>query len=541
VGPRRRPTRRDFIRRRITVALLLVVGLGVTVALVWPSSGGRHPSTVARNTSGTTASSASTSRPSAGRSVSGIAIENRRPGTTAWRIPAGTNTTAIQGYADRVSATRGETVTLFVDATGGYRVEGYRMGWYGGAGARRVWRSAPQVGARQSKPVILTTSRTVEARWRPSVRVAIDTAWVPGDYLLKLVADSGAQHYVPLTVRDDAAHHALLVVNAVTTWQAYNQWGGHSLYKGPLADPKLRSTIVSFDRPYERDGAGDFLGNEYPLVSLVEQRGLDVSYATSIDLHAHPELALDHRGIVSLGHDEYWTLAMRDAVAAARDRGVNLAFFGANAVYRRIRLEPSLLGRDRREVNYRVAKLDPLLGTNDAEVTTSWREAPAARPEGSLLGVMYECNPVLADGVVADASSWVFDGSGLRNGERVRGLIGSEYDRVMVEVPTPSTLQVLFHSPLTCRKHASFSDAAYYTAESGAGVFDAGTGNWVCKLLTGCPTDQPVRPDASIRRITENVLRAFAAGPAGVAHPSSPNVARLGILARTGPTTTAPD
>lgn len=472
-----------------------------------------------------------TTRPAFGAAE--VVAENRRPGTTAWRLPPGTVTTAIAGYADRVSALRGQTVTLYVSSPSPFHIEAYRMGFYGGAGARLVWISPVTPGVVQPKRLIVAPNRTVEARWTPSLRVPIGPDWTPGDYLFKLVgADVLAQHYIPLTVRDDTSAAAIVVVNAVTTWQAYNQWGGYSLYKGPRADPKLRSNIVSFDRPYDNSGASEFLGNEYPLVSLTEQLGLDVTYLTSVDVAAHPETMLHHRAIISLGHDEYWSLAMRNGVEAARDHGVNVAFLGANAVFRRIRLESSALGPMRHEVNYRSARLDPMTGKDNAEVTTSWRERPAARPESTLTGVLYECNPVDVNGVVADASSWVFAGSGLKNGDQIPGLIGSEYDRVTPQSPTPSTIQVLFHSPLTCRKKKSFSDAAYYTAPSGAGVFSTGTGAWICKLLTGCPADRPMLPDSRIRVITTNVLRAFAAGPAGIAHPSNPNLVTLHITTK---------
>src|SRR5215217_7377189 len=97
-----------------------------------------------------------------------------------------------------------------------------------------------------------------------------------------------------------------------------------------------------FDRPYAAEqGAGDFLGNELPLVRLVESLGLDVTYWTDIDLDRHPERLLAHRALVSLGHDEYWSTRMRRGAEAGRARRVNLAFLGANAVYRHIRLRPS--------------------------------------------------------------------------------------------------------------------------------------------------------------------------------------------------------
>ena len=106
-------------------------------------------------------------------------------------------------------------------------------------------------------------------------------------------------------------------------------------------------------------------------------------------------------------------------------------FLGANALFRRIRLQPSALGTDREEVNYRDVDDDPGYRTHPLGPTTSWRDGPHARPESALTGVVYECNPVNVDGVVADATSWVFAGTGLHDGDHLHLLVGTEYDRVM--------------------------------------------------------------------------------------------------------------
>ena len=217
-----------------------------------------------------------------------------------------------------------------------------------------------------------------EARWPVSLRVLITPDWAPGTYLLKLVSAIGAESYVPLTIRDDGSTADLVAIDAVTTWQAYNDWGSCSLYKC-LTDPeKPRSTVVSFDRPifgFFGHGAADYLDHELPLISLAEERGLDITYVTDIDLDQQPDLALRHRAVLSLGHDEYYTTKMYDALEAARDHGVNLAFFGANAVYRRIRLEPGADGTPgRRMVNYRSVK-DPAVKSDPKDATVDWRRS----------------------------------------------------------------------------------------------------------------------------------------------------------------------
>jgi hypothetical protein len=369
----------------------------------------------------------------------------------------------------------------------------------------------------------------VEAPWSPSTRIHIGRSWPPGIYVLKLVGSNGAQSYVPLTLRDDSSRAALVIQNSVTTWQAYNDWGGYSLYHGPGGSFNSRSRVVSFDRPYvARRGSGDLFWIESPVVYLAERLGLDVTYWTDVDLHRRPGLLMRHRALISLGHDEYWSSAMRRGALFARSHGVNLAFLGANDVYRHIRLASSPLGKDRREVDYKVAAEDPLYGIDDEEVTSQWREGPVPRPESLLLGGLYQCNPVDADMVVSVASSWVFDGTGLEHGDRIPGAILLEYDRVDGHLPTPDSVQILARSPLTCRGRHDVSDLTYYTTRSGGGVIDIASQGWIA-LLTCEPPQESTRCSRRAIRITANILRVFAAGPAGIDHPSRPNLSRFGV------------
>lgn len=463
-----------------------------------------------------------------------VVAENRHPGTTDWRIKDVAASKGIEGYADHVSARAGDTVTLYVSTTAAkYKVQAFRMGYYGGLGGRLIWQSPPQRGASQVTPTAQAPTYTVEARWKPSTTIHVDATWPPGDYLLKLAGDGGQQRYVPLTVVDDASTAALVIQNAITTWEAYNDWGGYNLYNGPDSKFASRSRIVSFDRPYAGDGSGDFLGNEFPLVYFAESYGLDVTYWTDIELHEQgAQLLGNHRGLITLGHDEYWTRPMRAAATDARDRGVNLAFLGANAVFRQIRLEPSPLGPDRHVVDFKSAAEDPLNATAKGLVTVNWRDPPVDLPESSLIGQSFECNPAKADGVVAEASAWLFDNTGVKDGDTFTGIVGPWYDRVNPALPTPSDLEVLMHSPVSCPTPgvgSSYADMTYYSATSGAGVFSSGTTTWVCELTASCLQDARTHPDIRILQVTRNLLNAFAEGPAGQVHPSKPNVASLGI------------
>lgn len=456
------------------------------------------------------------------------ATERDRPGDPHWEQASAVGQHDIEGFTDRDSARPGARVRLYVSTRyPRYQVLAYRTGWYRGTRARLVWRSAPLPGRLQGAAVITGDRHTASAPWQPSL--TLPTAqWPPGDYLLRLDAGPAAtQHrFVPLTIRSPSVAGAVVLVNATTTWQAYNLWGGYSLYQGPDGAMRSRARAVSFDRPYAFGaGAADYLGNELPLVSLAERLGLRLAYLTDVDLHSDPHALDGARAVISLGHDEYWSPAMRRTVTAARDRGVNLAFLGANAVYRKIRFEASALGANRIEVNYKNAT-DPIGDPN--QVTTQWGQPPDHNPGNSLVGTSYGCNVVKADMVAVDATSWLTRGI-VRAGQRLPAMVGTEYDRVLRTPTTPHPIQVLFHSPLTCRGQADHSDAAYYSTRSGAGVFSSGTNVWVCALQAACADGYGGPADtATVVAITTRLLTVFGEGPAGARYPARDNTARYG-------------
>ena len=466
-----------------------------------------------------------------------IRAENEQPGTLDYSFPFEDEVTSkVAAYCAVDSAWRGQTVPIMASTEGSsITARAFRMGWYGGAGAREVWRGGPFAGVAQVEPDRDPETGVIECAWAPSFEVTIDESWTPGMYLFRIDSDDGGSTYVPLVVLDDRPAE-LLVISSMTTWQAYNEWGGASLYYGPDGRAESRAKVVSFDRPYEVSGSGHFFGGEFELVQLVESLGYDVAYTTNLDFHARPEQATQgYKAIVSLAHDEYYSLEMRQALEAAREAGVNLMFLGANAIFRRIRLEPSTDGRlGRTMVNYRTADADPWYGTgDDARVTSEWREEPARNPESALVGNFYESNPCEGDMVIGDADSWVFAGTGLRNGDRLEGLVGNEYDRVTPEEPTPANIQVLCHSPLVVRERPTFADMTYYTyGGTGAGVWATGTLWWERKLGPLCDgADGQHTLECHVRRITANVLEVFTKGPAGATHPSVPNLAAFGIAA----------
>jgi hypothetical protein len=211
--------------------------------------------------------------------------------------------TRIEGFADRTSVLPGGPVRLRVSGTGrSFSVTAFRIGDYSSTPAATAWHGGPFPLVAQPPQTVLSSTRTVVAGWRPTATVPTD-GWPPGAYLLRLRSDDGAQGYVPLTVRSASGAGRVVLVQAVTTWQAYNDWGGSSLYHGPDGLYASRSYAVTFDRPYaEEAGAGDFLGNELPLIAFAEHLGIPTAYATDVDLHEDPHLLDGARAVVSPGH-----------------------------------------------------------------------------------------------------------------------------------------------------------------------------------------------------------------------------------------------
>ena len=482
------------------------------------------------------------------REVDGLQVaawvleENAHPATTRdWiiprRVPYG-NEAPIEGYLDKVSANQGEEITLYVNTVAqGFRAFVYRIGYYGGLGGRHIATSPELKGLRQPPPRLVAGVNMVECDWTASWQTTVGADWPPGNYLLVLrgTGDARLQRYVPFVVRDDTSHSAYLIQSSVTTWQAYNPWGGYSLYGGPAGGLATRARVVSYNRPYGHSptaldgrGSGDFLGNELPLVFLAERHGLDVSYWTDVDLDLRPELLANHRCLVSLGHDEYWSMTMRDGVQQAISKGTNVAFLGANACYRQIRFASG----HRQVICYKDAAEDPIDKTDPALATGgSWATDPVPRPESDLVGIMYQSYGAEGPLVVADAGAWVFEGTGLTNGDRIEKVLGSEFDGFEPRSPQPpGPVQILAHSKTPSVSGPGNADAAYYSVPGGGGVFATGTAKWVTSLwdASGATLNKlglgvSSHAVAPLTKITLNVLGAFGAGPADRRHPSVEN------------------
>jgi hypothetical protein len=435
----------------------------------------------------------------------------------------------IEGYASATCVNRGGSIRLFVNTPEpSYTISVYRIGWYSGQGGRLVAGPIQRSGMVQPVPLVDPVDKLVECNWQDPYSLHIPrndsdpTDWASGIYLAKLTAGaSGKQSYIIFVVRDDERDAALMFQASVTTYAAYNNWGGHSFYEVDSRN-EVPAHKVSFDRPYSNPqrhlkgkGAGDFLDWELLMLRFVEREGYDVSYTSNIAVHTAPQRLRQHRAFLSIGHDEYWTREMYDALENARNHGVHMGFFGANMGYWQVRLEPNAYDRPHRTVvcyKYAAPARDPMYGKQWHLVTTVWRDELHKRPEAALIGVMYDYNTVDLDMVMSDCSSWICEGTGLSNGDVLPGMLGYEVDRV--HASSPANIQILASSPYEvcfgagCTPEVRYANMTYYEhGPSGAGVFATGTMQWNWGLENFGPWGS--RANGAVQQMTRNVLNRF--------------------------------
>jgi len=514
--------------------------LYTTPALNVSDSGSQY-SVVVNNTAqggGAVSSTSATLTVNSGSSQNEVVAENSLPGTSAWGLTSPATGREIEGYASATSVNRGDTIALYVNtAAASFTLEVFRTGWYQGLGARRVYGPVSLPGQVQAIPSPDPTTLLVDCNWIESYGLqtrdaATSTPWPTGVYLARLTESAGGrQAYIIFVVRDDGLRPDILFQLPVTTYQAYNYWGSVSLYGSYTG---TRAYKVSFNRPYALfphtigeanvgNGAGEYLtteaarpGWDYNMVRWLEQQGYNVAYSTNIDTHVSAAAVRNTSVFMSHGHDEYWSWAMRANVQAARDAGVNLAFFSGNTLYWQIRMEasPATGAANRVIVCYKSTTLDPYYTdsdpTNNKYVTTLWRAAPVSLPEEGLIGSQYIICCFDGDLIVSNGSHWVFAGTGVANGDHITGLLGYEMDGRFGNEPANTVTLTSTPIPLARRD----SQMTIYSAASGAQVFGTGSIQWSWGLDDfNAPALRTSRLSQTAITVTHNVLSVFGAQP----------------------------
>ena len=448
--------------------------------------------------------------------ASGIPLEYSGDFGAAEPLPSGQTFKAksVDGWLDSSSANCGDSVGLHLTGNGKpVTVKVFRMGYYKGAGARLIQTFT-------TKPISANLKFHVSAaptNWPIAWNFKVTNATKPGQYLFRLDDGGSDSSFVPLTILNPLAKSDITLVSSVLTWQAYNKWGGYSLYKGPNGLRATKANIVSFKRPYDGAGDGQFRYMEYPLLKLAEQLGINMNYITDLELNKSASSLANTSSIILGGHAEYWTTQMRSSLQSAIDRGVNLVSFGGNELYNR----PRYLASTREVVMWRgsqsdPARLDPILAT------TVWRSAPINKPESLLLGTQYVGLGVDGNYFIAHPDRWPFNTE--RHPNVLANIVGREVDSPLY-APGPA-VEALATAKIIFSGKKVTTMATYYTNSAKAGIMGIGTNGWTCAIDNICPWHPNISKDTQTdsRLVTLQILKGLTKGPLGKWRPAITNV-----------------
>ena len=480
-----------------------------------------------------------------------IVCENAQTGSpsTEWDI-TGSGDATLQGFATDISANKGDTVRFKVTTTASrFNIDIYRLGYYNGMGARKIASIAQVVGQNQPACLSNPTTHLLDCgNWAESTAWTVPAAAVSGIYIAKLSRpDTGGASHIVFVVRDDAGSSDLLFQTSDTTWQAYNQYGGFSLYDVPA-----RAYKVSYNRPFSTRAQSGGFGKsnflfyaEYPLVRWLEANGYNVSYSTGVDTDRRGTLIKNHKVFLSAGHDEYWSAQQRANVEAARAAGVNLAFLSGNESYWKTRWETSIDGSGttyRTLVTYKETQANQPIDPSDPPTWTgTWRDprfsppGDGGRPENALSGqlstVVRGSAAITVPSTFAAMRFWrntsvASLGAG-QSATLASQTLGYEWDEDLENGARPAGVMPLSLTPVSVSQYlVDFGNTVapairnhsltLYRHASGALVFGAGTVQWAWGLDTNHdtgPDTGSATPDQNVQQATINVLADMGAQP----------------------------
>jgi hypothetical protein len=435
------------------------------------------------------------------------------------------------GFTDAMSVNVGETIGFKVktDASD-YRIEVYRLGYYGGNGARLVATVSPSVSLPQEQPECLSepSSHLVDCgNWTASASWNVPSSAVSGVYFARLIRrDTGGASHMVFVVRDDTSRSDIVFQTADATWQAYNAYGGSALNN--------ETAKVSYNRPVHISGPSStsYFESEYRMVRWLEANGFSVAYVSAADVADNAALLQNHRALVIAGQNSFTSSEERSNIEAARDNGLNLAFFSGRNLLWKTRWEPGMDSSQPRRtlVCYRQSASQLSDAADVAAWTGLWRDL---RPENALTGLLYMVDQGTQDqtirvpavqsrmrfwrdtavaaqvvgetvrvGLGTLASGWDVD---VENGFRPAGLVS-------VSQSTYAT-DAVFDGRGGYTHGTATHSAVLYRARSGALVFNAGTPRWSWAIDAGQPGITHA-PDLELQQATVNLLADMGAQPA---------------------------
>jgi uncharacterized protein YjdB len=467
-----------------------------------------------------------------------IVQENLLPGTpqSEWDAIDGG---VIEGFAQEFSVNKGETVHFKIDIASStpqpYTVKIYRIGWYQGNGARFIADLGPLSGAAQPQPNYdPATGKTDCNNWAVSAAWNVPSTAVSGVYIARLDCPSvGDGTTLVFVVRDDQANTPVLFKTSDATWQAYNPYGGNNFYSAAIPVPGYaHATKLSYQRPvHMRGDKSSFYNAEYPMIRWMERNGYNISYTTDMDIsrNSTPITPANHKVLLSVGHDEYWSTEAFNKVENARNNGVHVAFFSGNEVYWKTRWEDNY----QTLVCYKEGTMGEAVcgGKCDPEPniwTGLWRDGcgsayganDGCRPEGTLTGQMswtQSTGSITIPDLYKNLRFWKNTSiASLTNGQSAStpyGVLGNEWDPEQFSNTYPAHRIELSKTLKDGKTHKM----SLYRHPGGAFVYSAGTMQWAWglddhhDLNTANGPVQPVSRD--MQQATVNLLFDMEALP----------------------------
>jgi Domain of unknown function (DUF4082)/Fibronectin type III domain/Bacterial Ig domain len=500
-----------------------------------------------------------------------VACENQLPGDPPpdWQVTAAGDPT-IQGFATQFSVNVGQTEQFKINTPStSYHIDILRLGYYGGDGARKMASNIkPTATLPQTQPVCDTFSSTglIDCgNWSVSASWTVPSNAVSGVYIAHLVRDDskdpGGDSQIPFVVRNNSSHSDIVVATSDATWEAYNDYGGNSLYTCTVACPPgdplayKAAYSVSYNRPFDgafqTDGGASYLYYaEYQMIQFLEENGYDVSYVADTDLDSNGSLLLNHKILLTSGHDEYWSGNELANVKAALAAGVNMSFFTGNEQFWKTRYGPSQDGSNTPERTLTTYKETHFNAPTDPSDPPTWtgawadpRFSPPADggvPANALSGQEFVVNAGSGDLTVpsqysklrfwrntAVASLAAGTSLTLAPGDAT---LGYEWDvdadngfRPAGEFDLSSTTlsgvePFIDYGSTTATSGTDTHHLSLYRAPSGALVFGAGTVQWAWGLndtnawnSAGAPAN--ATPDPNMQQATVNLFADMGVQP----------------------------
>ncbi|QDT05719.1 N,N-dimethylformamidase beta subunit [Rubripirellula lacrimiformis] len=443
----------------------------------------------------------------------------------------------VEGYTDQLSYVAGDEVVFHLSGTGAVSMQIDRLG----ADRKQVYQKD---GIAVSPQAIPDRASSHGCQWPEAFRMTVPEDWKSGYYEVVLTTRDQGGRYVGRNQRTAVGSlffvvrsktpgttSPILIQLATNTYNAYTNWGGHSLY-GYHDRDGVQGHRVSFDRPIQ----SQFRNWELPFIQWAEKSGYELDYAVNSDLESRPDLLSKYRLVLSVGHDEYWSAPMRDHLESYIADGGNVAFFSGNTCCWQVRSEDDGRALTSHKQFY---NMDPEFRTTDhRRLSTAWGHHLVGRPENQLTGVGFMWGGYhLSHGQFMDGSGayevhrpehWVFEKTDRKQGDQIGGaetVVGYECDGCEMEwrdgLPfatgrdgTPASFTILG----TCSARWHPGDSLWYDQfpsdrigaavmgmyTQGGTVFTAGSTDWAHGLRGKTPV---------IEQITRNLLDRLSQEP----------------------------